>query len=120
MISQDISRNFDMLNSNFFLWFQYIKYLPETKNGPFLRVSRILAPPVLFQPVLDPLTGGARETTRTNSVLSLYQAVQKVSSVERRQRVTVNHVSVLFVKGPVGRTPSSARPGCWHCETKHR
>ena len=58
MIFQDISRNFDtcMLNSENFIWIFMIIKLLETKNEPTLRVSRILEPRGLIQPVLDPLT----------------------------------------------------------------
>ena len=56
MFFQDISRNFDMADSIFCVRFYCIKKLPETKNEQFLRVFRILAPPALIQPVLNPLT----------------------------------------------------------------
>ena len=56
MIFQDISRNFDMLNSkNCVQVFMIIK-LQETKDELILRVSRILEARGLIQPVLDPLT----------------------------------------------------------------
>ena len=52
MIFQDISRNFDMLNSkNCIQVFMIIKLL-ETKNEPILRVSRILEARGLIQPVV--------------------------------------------------------------------
>ena len=56
MIFQDISRNFDMLNSKICKRVFMIIKLLETKNEPILRVSRFLEPCGLIQPVLDPLT----------------------------------------------------------------
>ena len=62
MFFQDISRNFDRLNSRCFLQRFSTIYLKGIPKITFLKVSRILELPVQVEPVLDPLTPATRES----------------------------------------------------------